>query len=79
MNFLAHWIVNMCDEKAFDEKNTLPTVKHGGGSVMMRSCFASTDQYLYVLSCKWNNGFYEVPGNLGEDCDALSTETETWS
>uniref|UniRef100_A0A8C5PAN1 Tc1-like transposase DDE domain-containing protein n=1 Tax=Leptobrachium leishanense TaxID=445787 RepID=A0A8C5PAN1_9ANUR len=31
------WLKN----KAYEEKNTLPTVKHGGGSIMLWGCFAS--------------------------------------
>ena len=39
---MDHQYVWRKKNKVFNEKNTLPTVKHGGGSVMLWGCFAST-------------------------------------
>uniref|UniRef100_A0A8C5QAX1 Transposase Tc1-like domain-containing protein n=1 Tax=Leptobrachium leishanense TaxID=445787 RepID=A0A8C5QAX1_9ANUR len=53
--------------KAYEEKNTLPTVKHGGGSIMLLGCFASAgtgtnldfqmEQYIYKRK---SNGIYII-------------------
>lgn len=34
--------VRRCKNEAYKEKNTVPTVKHGGGSVMFWGCFAAS-------------------------------------
>ncbi|KAI4887520.1 hypothetical protein NFI96_016696, partial [Prochilodus magdalenae] len=44
LNFLASTPPAMCGGKknaAYDPKNTVPTVKHGGGSIMVRGCFSA--------------------------------------
>ena len=39
----AHQLyVHRCKNEAYQEKNTVPTVKHGGGSVMFWGCFAAS-------------------------------------
>ena len=35
--------VHRCKNEAYKEKNTVPIVKHGGGLVMFRGCFAASD------------------------------------
>ena len=46
--------------EAYAEKNTLPTVKHGGGSVMLWGCFASSGTgKLYRVEGKMNSIKYQ--------------------
>ena len=55
--------------EAYAEKNTLPTLKHGSGSVMLWGCFTS--------SCIGNLqriGFNQVSGNTVRKCHALCEE-----
>lgn len=35
--------LNHQKQKAFEEKNTLPTIKHRGGSIMLWRCVAASD------------------------------------
>ena len=35
--------VHRCKNEAYKEKNTVPTVKHGGDPVMVLGCFAASD------------------------------------
>ena len=58
--------------EAYAEKNTLPTVKHGGGSVMLWGCFAPA-------VCGGHDGFSEVSGNLRKKRHAVCDEAEAWA
>ena len=52
--------------EAYTEKNTMPTVKHGGGSVMLWGCFASTGTgNLHCLEGKMDSVQYQQV--LGEN------------
>uniref|UniRef100_A0A3B3SR26 Uncharacterized protein n=1 Tax=Paramormyrops kingsleyae TaxID=1676925 RepID=A0A3B3SR26_9TELE len=40
--FAETWYVRREKDQAYDQKNTIPTVKHGGGLMMMWGCFSVT-------------------------------------
>ena len=45
---------------AFQKKNIIPTVKHGGGSVMVWGCFAASGPgQLAVIDGKMNSAVYQ--------------------
>ena len=52
---------------AFHSKNLIPTVKHGGGSVMVRGCFADWTTYLN----RRNHEFRSVSENSTGECQAM--------
>ena len=61
-NFLATTKESMFGDKkgeAFVEKNTLPTVKHGGGSIMLWGCVAAGGQEIF---CEWKEEW--IPPNI---------------
>lgn len=48
------------NNEAFAEKNTIPTVKHGGGSVMMWGCFSSSGTgSLHKIVGKMDSAMYQ--------------------
>ena len=38
----VHWFIYRWQSEAHDEKNTLPTVEHGGGSIVIWGCFTAS-------------------------------------
>uniref|UniRef100_A0AAQ4RPP5 Transposase Tc1-like domain-containing protein n=1 Tax=Gasterosteus aculeatus aculeatus TaxID=481459 RepID=A0AAQ4RPP5_GASAC len=51
--------------EAYAEKNTLPTVKHGGGSVMLWCCFAGTGNLQRVEGTMDSVKYQEILGKNG--------------
>lgn len=62
---------------AYREKNTLPTVKHGGGvsHALGLFCFIS---YGESSACARYYEFSSLPGDLGCKCHAVSDKAEAW-
>uniref|UniRef100_A0A8C4SE42 Uncharacterized protein n=1 Tax=Erpetoichthys calabaricus TaxID=27687 RepID=A0A8C4SE42_ERPCA len=49
-----------CRKKAFQKKNIIPTVKYGGGSVMVWGCFAASGPgRLAVIDGTMNSTVYQ--------------------
>lgn len=62
----------MCQSKAFKPKNTVSSVKHGGGGIMLRVWFITRDageshhqiHQLYIKpTCGWLNKVFQVDNN----------------
>ena len=64
--------------EAYAEKNTLPTVKHDGGSVMLWGGFASSCHWK-VAACGRQDGFIEASGNPRTKHHAICEETKAWA
>ena len=56
-------------------KNTIPTVKHGGGNLMLWGCFSAKGTgRLHCIEGRMNGAI--VPGNFGRQSPSLSESTE---
>ena len=64
--------------EAFKEKNTVPTVKHGGGSQMFWGWFAASGLDLPWL-CAWHHEIWRLPKNFGALCRAQCQKAESLS
>ncbi len=63
LNFLRRWVSRYIwrqTNTAFHKKNIIPTVKHGGGSVMVWGCFAALGpRRLGIIDVTMNSALYQ--------------------
>ena len=54
------WYVWRKTNAVFQHKNLIPTVKHGGGRIMVRGCFAALGpERLAIIDGTMNSGLYQ--------------------
>ena len=65
--------------EAYTEKNTLPTVRHGVGSVMLWGCFGSSGtESLKRVKGTDSRWIQSTIRNPWRKCHALCEEAEAW-
>ena len=67
----------------YDPKNTIPTVKHGGGNLMLWGCFSAKDRYRTedrkTSPYRGDDEWGQVLGNFGPQPSLReSTENGSW-
>ena len=61
--------------KHYAEKNTMPTAKHGSGSVMLWGIL----WHWKPAACRGQDGFNQLWGNTEKKCHAVCEEAGTWA
>ncbi len=73
---MRSYYVQRKEHTAFQLKNLIPSVKHGGGSIMAWACFCCI---LARTACHhwWNNEFWIIPANSKRKLQDICLRTES--